>query len=334
MAALGTSNPTLLDLARVLGPDHKVNRIVELLTQQNEILEDMVWQEGNMIDGHMTTVRTGLPQATWRMLNYGVQPTKALTKAVKDTTGRLENFAEVDKALADLNNNAPAFRLSQDAAFIEGMNQQMAQAVVYGNEVTNPAAFTGLAPRFNLSTALNGENIIKAGGASTNNASIFLIVWGTNTVHGIFPKGSEAGLQHIDHGIQVVEDASNGSNTGRMTVYRSQYIWNCGLTVMDWRYVVRVCNISKSALTADAASGANLPDLCYQALEQVPNLSMGKAAFYMSRNTRSFLRRQCTNGTKQSTLTIDNVGGKMLMAFQGVPLRRVDAMAADEALVA
>lgn len=334
MATLSTLNPTLLDLAKVTDPDGKIATIVEILNQTNEVLDDMTWIEGNLPTGHRTTIRTGIPQPTWRKLYGGVQPNKSTNVQVTDNTGMLEAYAEVDKVLADLNGNTAAFRLTEDRPHIEGMNQVIAQTIFYGNEGTTPEAFTGLSPRYNLSTALNGENIIKGGGAGTDNASIWLVVWGPNTCHGIVPKGSVAGLQMEDKGQVTVEDASNGSNTGRMEAYRTHYRWDAGLTVRDWRYVVRICNIDKSNLTADGSgSSANLPDLMYQALEMIPNLGFGRPAFYMSRNTRSFVRRQCTNATKNSTLTIDNVGGKMLMSFQGVPLRRVDALAADEALV-
>jgi hypothetical protein len=333
MATLATGNPTLLDIAKAIDPDGKVAKVVEILNQTNEILDDMSWKEGNMVDGHKSTIRTYLPTPTWRKFYGGIQPSKGGTAQVKDSTGMLEALAEIDKAVADLNGNTASYRLSEDKAHIEGMNQEMATKLFYGNELLLSESFTGLTPRFNLSTQPNGENIIKAGGAGTDNASIWLVVWGDETVHGILPKGSTAGLQVNDEGVCWVENA-DGAN-GRMKVYRTHYRWDAGLCVKDWRYVVRICNIDKSALTKDASGGsADLPDLCYQALETVPNLSVGRAAFYMSRGTRSMLRRQATNATKNSTLTIDNVGGKMIMKFQEVPLRRVDALAADEALVA
>ena len=56
--------------------------IIELLSQTNEILDDMLVVEGNLPTGHQTTIRTGLPQATWRLLNQGVQPGKSTTALV------------------------------------------------------------------------------------------------------------------------------------------------------------------------------------------------------------------------------------------------------------
>ena len=266
-------------------------------------------------------------------MTSGVQPNKATNVQVTDNTGMLEAYAEIDKALADLNGNTAAFRLSEDRAHIEGMNQEMADTIFFGNEDTEPEAFTGLAPRFNSLSAENADNIIDAGGTGSDNGSIWLVIWGPNTVHGIVPKGSTAGLQHTDKGQVTLEDASDGSNTGRMEAYRSHYRWDAGLTVRDWRFIVRIANIDRSNRTADASSGPDLPDLMFQAVDLVPNMSMGRAVFYMDRRMRGFLRRQVPNATGLSTLTMENVGGKMLNAFQGVPVRRVDALSADEARI-
>jgi|TARA_R100001530_G_scaffold135988_1_gene114780 hypothetical protein len=333
MAALGVTNPTLLDLAKATDPDGGIADIVEILAEQNEILDDMTWVEGNLTTGNRTSIRTGLPTPTWRKMYGGVQPDKGTQAQVDDATGMLEAYAEVDKALADLSNNTAAFRMVEERAHLEGLNQEIVDTLFYGNETTEPEAFTGFSPRYNSLSADNSDNVIAGGGSGTDNASIWLMVWSPQTCFGIIPKGSVAGLQRSDLGEVTLEDASGGSNTGRMQAYRTHYRWDAGLTVRDWRYVVRICNIDKSALTNDASSGADLPDLMFQALTQIPNLNMGRSAFYMSRNTMSFVRRQATNATSGSTLTIDNVGGKMITQFQGIPLRRCDALAADEALI-
>jgi len=192
--------------------------------------------------GHRTTVRTGLPTPTWRKLYGGVQPTKSRTTQVTDGCGMLEAYAEVDKALADLNGNTGAFRLSEDRAHIEGMNQEFASTLIYGNEGTEPEAFTGLSPRFNSQSAENARNIITSAATpdSTDNTSIWLVVWGPNTVHGIYPKGSVAGLQMEDKG-QVTIESIDGAG-GRMEAYRSHYRWDCGLTVRDWRSSLFRCS--------------------------------------------------------------------------------------------
>ena len=329
MATLSAIHPTLLDFKNRLDPDNKIATIIEMLAQTNEVIEDMVWMEGNLPTGHRTTVRTGLPTPTWRKLYGGVQPTKSTTAQVTDSTGMMEAYAEVDKALADLNGNSAAFRMSEDRAHIEGMNQEFASTLWYGNESTEPEAFTGFAPRFNDQSALNGENIITSAATpdGTDNTSMYLIVWGENTVHGIYPKGSTAGLQMTDKG-QVTVENIDGAN-GRAEAYRTHYRWDCGLTVRDWRYVVRI-NFDFEDLVKDAASGPDLTDLMVQALEIVPSLSMGRPAFYMNRSVRSWLRRQMINKTKNSTLAFDTHAGKRVLTFDGVPCRRSDQLLLTE----
>jgi hypothetical protein len=330
MGTLSTTNPTLADVASRMTADGKIDpQIVEMLNETNEILDDMTVIEANGFTEHKTTVRSGLPAGTWRKLNYGVQPEKSRTVPVKDSMGMLETYAEVDKALADLNGNSAAWRLSEDRAFIEGMNQTMATTLFYGDSSADPEKFMGLAPRYNSLSAENAMNIIDAGGTGSDNASIWLIVWGPNTCHTIFPKGSAAGLQSRDLGEHTLTDAAGGRYQG----YRTHYKWDIGAVLRDWRYVVRIANIDVSDLTKTGSTGADLIDLMTQALELVPNVGMGRPAFYMPRKIRSFLRRQITNKVAASTLTMEEIAGKKVVAFDGVPCRRTDALLLTEARV-
>lgn len=335
MAALTAANPTLLDWKQSLDPDGKVATVVEMLNEVNEVMTDITFIEGNLPTGHKTTIRTGLPTVTWRKLYGGVQPDKSQRAQITDTCGMLEAYNEVDKALADLNGNTNEFRLSEASAQIESMSQAFVDTLFYGSTDVNPERFMGFAPRFNSRNAavLNSENVIHGGSADTDNASIWLVCWGPNTCHGIVPKGSTAGLQVNDKGQVTIENADGAG--GRMEGYRMHFRMDCGLTVKDWRYVVRIANIEKSALKADASSGANLPDLMFEAMERIPSLSGNvRPVFYMSRDLRTKFRQQLAALTKQSTLSYENVGGIRTMMFNEVPIRRVDALAADEALVA
>lgn len=328
MATIGNSFPTLLDVATRTA-DGKIPAIVELLHKTNEIIDDGAWIEANDGTNHKTTVRTGLPTATWRLLNYGVQPSKSTTAQIRDACGMLENYAEVDKSLADLNGNTADFRLSEDMAFLEGMNQAFADTVFYGSTVSNPERFLGLSQRYpNLSASQSSANVINGGGTGSSNTSIWLVVWGPNTAHFIYPKGSAAGLQHKDLGEQTLYDAAGGRYQG----YRTHYKWDCGLTVRDWRYVVRIANIDTTQLKPNpvANGGPDLIDLMIQALEKVPNLSMGRAAFYVSRNIRSYLRRQVIN-RPNLRLEPDQVSGKHVLMFDEVPVRRCDSILSTEA---
>jgi hypothetical protein len=329
MATLAANNPTLLDVAKRTDPNGSIATIVELLAQTNEVLTDMSFVEGNLPTGNKTTVRTGLPTPTWRKLYGGVQPTKSTTAQVTDSCGMLEAYAEIDKALADLNGNTAAFRLSEDAAHIEGMSQEMASTLFYGNEGSEPEAFTGLAPRFNSKSASNALNIVDAGGTSTDNTSIWLCVWGPQTGFGIYPKGSQAGLQMTDKGQVTIENVDG--NGGRMEGYRTHYRHDMGLTIRDWRYFVRIANVDVSDLDT-IANTKNLINLMVQASERIPSFGKGRACWYVNRTIREKLRLGILERTS-SNLNWETVEGKRVMTFDDIPVRRTDALVNSEARV-
>jgi len=344
MATLSTSNLTLADWAKRTDPEGNVPIIAELLSQSNEILEDCVFKEGNLPTGERVVIRTGLPQVYWRALNQGIPNSKSTTAQVDEACGILEARSEVDKDLAMLNGNTAQFRLSEDTAFLEAMNQTMASTMFYGNPATDPKQFLGLAPRYSaLSGSNNSVNILNglAGGGSysaTANTSVYLVVWGDNTVYCPFPKGSTAGLMHEDLGEQTVYN-SDGT---RLQAYSTRYQWKNGLVVKDWRYVVRICNINTTDLLAQTngqatTSASNLIRLMARGLYRIPNMAMGRAAFYMNRTVHSGLSIMALD--KSQAVVKVNEGLSQFgtpyswLSFLGVPCRRVDSILNTEAQV-
>lgn len=333
MATIGTVL-TLADWAKRLEPNGgKISVIVELLSQTNGILQDMLFAEGNLPTGHRTTVRTGLPSVFWRLLNQGVQPSKSTTAQIDEGTGILEAWSEVDEELANLNGNTNEFRLSEARAFIEAMNQEMAQTVFYGNSGTAAEEFNGLAIRYSATSAANGQNIVSGGGSGSDNSSMYMVVWGENTVHGIFPKGSKAGLEHNNLGLQTVETVA-GVGGSRMRAYQDQFKWKCGLALKDWRYVVRVPNIDISNLVANSGSQADLENLLIKASHRIPNLNMGKAAIYMNRTCFQMLDIQRRDDAiAGGGITYSNIDGVVVPTFRQIPIRICDALLETEAAV-
>lgn len=336
MAVLAATHPTLLDLAKRLDPNDKIARIVEMLSQQNEILEDMVWVEGNLPTGHKTTVRTGLPTPTWRKLYGGVQPGKSTTQQVISTCGMLEAYAEVDKALADLANNRDEFLMSENVAHIESMSQEFAQTVMLGNETTEPEAFTGFSTHYNSQAALNGENILTSAATPDNadNTSIWLVVWGPNTIHAIHPKGSKTGLQVNYLGEDTIQNANDypgGSvGGGKYQALVTHYKWDCGLCVRDWRYAVRINYDLEEVVAAGTAGTPVLADLMAKAMRRIPNLAMGRPAFYMNRDSMDAFDLQAMHNPSLAFKTIEDAQGKFVQSFRGVPIRRVDQILSSE----
>lgn len=337
---------TLLDFAKSIDPDGNTATVVELLNQSNEILTDMKWIEGNLSTGHLTTVRTGLPTVVWRRLYKGVPASKSQRAQVTDSTGMLEARSEVDQAVAELNGNTPEFRLSEATAFLEAMNQSMAQTLFYGDTTVNPERFNGLSPRYSSLSAGNGGNIIDAGGTSTDNASMWLIVWGENTVTGIFPKGSKAGITHEDLGL--IDAFDDSTPPARYRAYADHWIWKCGISLRDWRYAIRICNIDISDLVGQTGTQALtaatwLPKLMIKAMARVPNMGMGSPVFYANRTVKEMLSIMAMDksvnilaieeGVNQFGKVAPGSVGNGTLKMLGVPIRTVDALLSNEARV-
>lgn len=340
MATLASNAVTLLDWTKRLDPQTNsvTTAIAELLSQENAILEDMLWKQGNLQTGHRVTVRTGLPDVTWRKLNQGVASSKSTTAQIDESCGMLEAIGEVDKSIADLADDTAQFRLSENSAFLESMNQEMVQTLFYGDHTVAPEEFLGLAPRFStISGATNGQNVIDGGGAGSDNTSIWLAGWGDETVFGVFPKGSKAGLSHTPtqdgtgDGAQWALDASGN----RYRAYVDHYKWDAGLCLKDWRSVVRIANIDVSALIAES-SAADLIKLMSRAIDRLPSKKM-KPCFYANRTVFSMLRIQALNKSNNALSIEDSLNqfgeSRKVLMFQGTPIRMVDQLLNTEAAI-
>ena len=337
MATLSNRNPTLLDLAKLTDPDGSSAEVVRIMDQVNEVLSFFSFMEGNLTTGHRSTISAGIPKGTWRQLYGGVQPNTGDRVQVTDTTGELVAYGLVDASLVKLAANPAQFRLEEDTDHIEGMSQQLAKAIFYSNEAEDPEQITGLSPRYNSLSAGNKRNIFDAGGTGTDNRSIWLVVTSPTTITGIVPKGSVAGIQVNDKGLDTVQ-VGNAPAGGMMEAFVTHYMLQAGITVRDWRYAVRICNIDVSELTkvytAGAfTTGADLTDLMFQAKARIPSLAKGNAAWYMAQDMKTWVQRQMAAKIGNSTLPKMEVGGVPVDSFENIPMAVTDALEVDEAQV-
>ncbi|MCC8180807.1 MAG: hypothetical protein LIP23_07865 [Planctomycetes bacterium] len=334
MSTVGMRSLTLADYARRLGSDNRIGRVMEILEKTNEVLEDAMFLEANNVTTHRTVIRTGLPESYWRTLNRGVPKSKSRTVQVDDRIGILETWSVVDSALADLNGQSSEFMLSEERAFLESMNQEVAKTIFYGDLADNAAAFQGLSARYSTldpAKAENAKNIVDAGGTGSDCTSAWLCVWGDLSLHMIYPKGTTSGLRRDYLGRCPVVDDDGDEFMG----YKTNYAWSLGLVVRDWRYVVRVANIDTGQLDAlltngaAAAAGQSLVRCMIKAHNLVPNIRLGRAAWYMNRSVKTMLDLMAAEKSNVN-LTVSNFEGESVTTFKGVPIRQVDALSDNE----
>lgn len=341
MAALTSGWPTLLDVSKSLAPDGSVADVAEVLTVYNDMLDDIPWYEGNLPTGHQSSIRTSLPTPSFRLLNQGVVPTKSTRGQVVDPCAIMEARNHIDVDLAMLNGNTAAFRKSEDDAFIQGFNKLFGTTLISGDSSVNPEQFNGLMSRFySLSgEATSGQVITAASGTASINTSIWLIGWGPGKTYCVYPKGSKAGLQFEDRGIQdMVTDSTTGAY---MRAYVSWFQWKVGLVVEDYRYIIRIANINHTnLLTASDAtdSSSNILKLMTKALGLLPNIAGIRPVFYMAPTVMSMLAVKLLD-KGNNWLTMNELKNTPVyrpngvLSFQGVPCRRCDSIGITEELL-
>lgn len=329
MATVGNTYMTLADVYRQSENSKQIATIIEMLAEMNPILEDARVEECNDGTKHLTTTRTGLPAVTWRRLYEGVQPSKSTTKQVVDSTGMLEAWSEVDAKLVAISPDPKKLRLNEAHSFMEAMNNEMATGIFYHNTQTDPEKFLGLSPRFSDLTAENSSQIVDAGGTGSDNTSIWFVVWGERTVHLLYPRGSQAGLQREDKGVQT----KNNSDGSLYDVYREKYTWDVGLSIRDWRYVSCVRNIDTAVVSF---TGGTL-DLegymidAYYALRQ-RRVAGGQAVIYCNSTVKKYLHKRARDKSNVN-LTLSDYQGVEILKFLGIPIKECDAILNTEARV-
>jgi len=336
MAALGTGLPTLLDLAKRMGPDHKVEAgLVELLAQTNEMIQDIPVMEANDGSTHLTTLRTEMPAVYWATINAGTAFSKSTTAQIREGTGFLRSWSGVDATLAAMSNDVSGFRLSEAKAFIEAMNQEYQQTLIYGNAGAAATEFNGLAVRYNvLSGTAASVNVITAAGTEDSPSdltSIWLVKWGQETIHGIHPKGLAAGLKHTDRGLQLIQSSTTLGAMEALDMYVDKFELHAGLALRDWRAAGRIANIDISDRLG--ATDSVLPALMRRLMASV--YVPGRAAFYMNRTTAYLVAEETQRAVSAGGgITWETVDGRPVMKFQGIPVRMVDGILNTETAVA
>ena len=328
MPMLGTTQ-TLADLAVNMGI--KDSPIVEMLSKSTPLLQDMAFRQGNQLDGHTYRVRAGLPGVTWRAINEGVEPTRSSQKMLRETCAMLEAVSEVDKTLIDLEDNAALARAEEAKSFVEGMGQEFARALWYGDNIINPKGIMGLSKRYSNLTGPAKDYIIDCGGTGNDNASIWLIIHSTDTFFGIVPKNGNIGLKHFASGVIDLDDVDeDGKHHGTYQGYRDRFQWQVGICLKDYRHIVRACNIDVTKLSTFGTSSdqaAHLLEKVNEMTNKIYNLNAGRAVFYMNRTLKEFWERQLLTSLYIER-NMDQATGQLTTSYKGIPIH-VDDMLLD-----
>lgn len=324
--------------------DGKIAPLVNLLSQDNGMLVDMMAKECQSGNAYEFVQVVKLPTISTRSYNQGVSATLAGVAKQIQTCVEYPDLIVIDESLMQLGGQAAEMRTQETKLHTQAMSQKVASDLFYSNNTTNPTTFTGFANIYNTvttSTSQIAKNVIDCGGTGSTNTSLWLITWGDRQIHTIFPEGMPAGLQMIDMGRQNTYDAA-----GRPFLSWQHWLrWNLGIAVEDWRYAVRACNIDVTLLAAktglDLISVMNAmvykPPVMPAGVAPVqtaddPEVTIGRSCFYANRTIMGMLDLQAQNKTNM-LLTIEQWAGKPTLTYRGIPIRCADALVNTETRV-
>lgn len=340
MGEIATGTPSFFDVVNTLDPNGDAAEIAEVLNETNAILDDIPWEEGNLIHGQQSSVRVSLPASSVRVANTGIAATSGKSALINDACAILTSKSEIDQISAEVGGkkNVPKNRANEARGHIESLGQQFAGMLGYGSE-ENPGEFVGFFNRLNSLSGNIARQVIDAGGTGADLASILVVTWGKGRATGVFPMGTMAGIERFDENggelVSITESAGIGSASKTFPGYREYFTWRCGLAIKDYRNVARVANIDVSDALEDGASAPGLVDLVIDALEALANPDGGNTVIYMNKTLRKIMRLQIKAGVQAGGgLTFDNVAGRETMRFDGKPVRIVEQFNCAEDAVA
>jgi hypothetical protein len=340
--------PSIVDLASRSDPSGRIRPIAELLSQCNNVYEDMPMMEANEKTGHVFVFRTSIPTGYWIGYNQGTPYSKSTTAKSRLGIGHLRDYSQVDWSMANHSGDPEEFRQSEDIAFLQGMSQTIEQTLIYGNSAIIPQSFMGLFAFYNTlsQTAANSANVIDGLGTGSSNASLLLVGWGPRQVYGCAPAGSKAGLVMQNKGDVVPGFDAFGN---RFEAYTTMFEQELNIVPEDWRWIVRLANLDT---TSAGLAGPNATDLFVfmdQMLQLVPqtgSMQTGnnktdapkdpgnstRLVFYCNRTIRHFLNVQSIRD-RNVLLTKDDYDGRSVETYRGIPIKTMDQMLNSETRV-
>lgn len=339
MGALGLNLVTLADVAK--SKNKQIGKVAEVLIQHNKMLNDIPYMEMNEGTIHKEDIRSALPEVYYRKANQPIPASKSTIEERSFTATHFESKSQIDKAVAQRGglDRVAYNRWNQATGHLQAHANELAELMVYGSPENSNLKTAGLFDIFSTLSASEetSNQIVDAGGTGSDNCSIMKVHWGAQSVFGVYPKGTTAGLSRMDHSaggklVQIPGLDENG-NMGNFWGYEEEFMTDHGLVVKDYRQATRIANIDVSNLVSGTGA-ADLIDLMITANYKIDSLENGQGVWYVNRTVETALHKQAlTKVGAGAGLTFDNYQGEKVLMFLGAPVRRMDAMLTSEAQV-
>lgn len=333
MAIKGVGYVTLADVAK------KGDKVAEVLTLKNPMLKDIPYTQMNEGTIHKESIRSFLPKPVYRKANQAIAAQKSGIEERTFSAAHFESRSQMDAKVAERGGKERVGinRWNQAQGHIQGMANEHANLAIYGSpagEGNKDVGFMDIYYTVN-SAVETSKQVVDAGGVGADNTSILMVNWGPQSIFGVYPAGTQAGLKRTDYSagnkLVQLQGLDAAGNTGTFYGYDEIFELDHGLVVKDWRQAARIANIDVSNLVTNTTP-ADLIDLLITASYKLDD-PMG-AIIYLNRTVHAILHKQArAEVSTGGGLTFMNYGGEQVLSFNGMPIRIADSILNAEARV-
>lgn len=310
-----TNDLTIVEMMKRKFNGNIIN-VVMALAQRNELLQDAPLVEANDEFSNVSNRYVSVPKPTPRSINNGASKGHAEVEQIREGVMLLEQHIEIDEQILRHSPNKDAARMIEFAGRLEGLSQQLAYYLIYGNPGTDPRECMGLATR----RSSLGTNCVSLGGSGSDMTSVYVIEWDPMWMRLIHPRGAGSyGVTFVDNGRQRL----TGANSGPYYAEAYQVIVELGTSLVDERALQRIANIEASNATNNFIDSTKVRELV-RAVNRLPAAGQsGSTYLYGNRSTKSqfdIYALEKSNGF----YTMDNITGAPISVYRGLPIRMVE----------
>jgi hypothetical protein len=318
---------TLPEVLRAKGPDGKYMDAIDVLSKNVPMIEEGVWDEANGDTTHEMLRVTKKPTGTFGRLNKGVAVEAVTTVPITEYLGTLESRMEIDTRIIRKSSDPIKFRRDREKLHMSGLKDTMHEAIFsynsHGNRGTDMAEFDGLGTRFGKLVA---DQVVGMGGTGSDLSSAWLIKWGLDGFHFLYPRDGNKILNVVDHGEEKVFDSAGDPYYALVSAFE----WTMGIGIADNRCVKRLANIEQ---TGDYSFfGGTDPTLgenkLLELIGTIPK-PLSNTAIYVGPKLEVQIRKRLMNHDNVF-FSESTIWGRPMLQFQGLPIITVDTLGITE----
>lgn len=317
------------EIAKRTDPKGGLVEIFEAMNEVNPVFKFIPAVQCNRRYSHFVTRRTSLPSGTWRKFYKGSAKKASTTQTQNFPCGLLEALSEIDEDLIDTSEDPRGTRRQEDTAFVEGMQQQVMDALISGTTQGQPERIDGLQYYLNdLSQTMVFD------GGNSGGTSIYVVDLSPRTTFMIYPPGA-AGRGPMGLSINTNPTGGNGkkwvtdTDSNDYLAYCTQFKWWVGLVIRDLLAIGRYANINPTV------GGSNTFNENYL-IEMLNYGRFNPRTTYMlcTKEIKAQMQIRAKDKANVNWDTSRALSGEEVTMFMGsIPVMRCDSISTSESAV-